>query len=318
MHSRFLLALAAALVLSGCVTNMAELKDELGVEQQVAPPLAPSAKAAATPTLAQAGEVVRFTAAATVDPQGAALSYVWSFGDGAGDTGVEVAHAYVEPGSYSVTLTVTNARGVADVDLVRVEVLPVDPAPVARASATPARAWVGEPVAFDGGASFDAQQQPLRWLWDFGDGATAATARAAHTFSDAGVRIVTLTVVDAVGQEATAAVRVPVSLATNRTGVLDATASRADVSLAVGSSPSVLRLALTYEGAPASDVRIEVRDAAGRVVDFSPAPGPQVVAGATTLILEDPEGAYGLWTVSVVKHGGVRVPWALDVRLEYA
>ena len=44
-------------------------------------------------------------------PDGAALEYVWSFGDGESATGAQVEHAYAAPGTYPVTLTVRTAGG---------------------------------------------------------------------------------------------------------------------------------------------------------------------------------------------------------------
>src|SRR2546430_5683135 len=46
------------------------------------------------------------------DPEGALpLLYRWDFGDGSTDTGATPAHLYTSDGGYSVTLTVTDARG---------------------------------------------------------------------------------------------------------------------------------------------------------------------------------------------------------------
>ena len=40
-----------------------------------------------------------------------AATYAWAFGDGATASGAHVSHTYLLPGSYDVTLTVTNASG---------------------------------------------------------------------------------------------------------------------------------------------------------------------------------------------------------------
>jgi PKD repeat protein len=39
------------------------------------------------------------------------VSYTWDFGDGASGSGVQTNHSYVQPGSYTVTLTVTDSAG---------------------------------------------------------------------------------------------------------------------------------------------------------------------------------------------------------------
>ncbi|MCR9293420.1 MAG: PKD domain-containing protein [bacterium] len=56
---------------------------------------------------------------------------------------------------------------------------------------------LGEPVTFDGSGSFDADGEPLSYLWDFGDGQIADGELVTHTFANPGVYTVTLTVDDA-------------------------------------------------------------------------------------------------------------------------
>ena len=57
----------------------------------------------ALPAVAGVGETVQFNA--TVG--GSALTYSWTFGDGASATGISVAHAYTAPGTYTATFTIT-------------------------------------------------------------------------------------------------------------------------------------------------------------------------------------------------------------------
>src|SRR5262249_34485355 len=67
------------------------------------------------PSSATAGSAVNFKGAAT-DPStadtNAGFSYSWNFGDGsAAATGASVSHAYVNPGTYTVTLSATDKDG---------------------------------------------------------------------------------------------------------------------------------------------------------------------------------------------------------------
>jgi PKD repeat protein len=52
-----------------------------------------------------------FNASTSYDQVSGIAAYFWSFGDGTNASGVEVTHAYNEPGTYNVTLTVTDIAG---------------------------------------------------------------------------------------------------------------------------------------------------------------------------------------------------------------
>ena len=61
--------------------------------------------------------VVRRTAAFTDrsrDQDGSIVARAWDFGDGKGSTMTSPTHAYSAPGTYDVTLTVTDDDGAAD------------------------------------------------------------------------------------------------------------------------------------------------------------------------------------------------------------
>src|SRR3990172_994622 len=54
------------------------------------------------------GNPISFSAAGSSDPDGDALQFGWSFGDGSNGTGVTPNHAYAAAGQYAVTLTVSD------------------------------------------------------------------------------------------------------------------------------------------------------------------------------------------------------------------
>jgi PKD repeat protein len=64
----------------------------------------------AVPSTAAPGQVVTLTAAAA-DPQGSAVAYAWTFGDGGSGAGATVTHTWAAAGPYAVQVTATNAFG---------------------------------------------------------------------------------------------------------------------------------------------------------------------------------------------------------------
>ncbi|MEQ1684597.1 MAG: PKD domain-containing protein, partial [Burkholderiaceae bacterium] len=82
------------------------------------------------PLTVQAGSVASLDARASSDPEGAALSFSWDFGDGSRGGAAQIAHLYSDAGRYSVRLRVTDALGAAS-ELTR-EITVTAPAAAAR------------------------------------------------------------------------------------------------------------------------------------------------------------------------------------------
>jgi cytochrome c len=72
---------------------------------------APIAAASATPTSGPAPLTVRFSSAGSRDPDGGALTYAWTFGDGATSTEANPTHTYTTADDFTAQLTVTNPKG---------------------------------------------------------------------------------------------------------------------------------------------------------------------------------------------------------------
>jgi len=58
-----------------------------------------------------AGQEISFDASGSEDPDGKIVGYSWDFGDGEVGEGIEVKHVFEKPGTYTVTLTVTDEDG---------------------------------------------------------------------------------------------------------------------------------------------------------------------------------------------------------------
>ncbi|GAB3818604.1 lectin [Kribbella italica] len=71
----------------------------------------PIAKAAATPTSGGRPLTVAFSSAGSSDPEGGALSYRWTFGDGGSSTQANPSYTYNTAGTFTATLTVTDPTG---------------------------------------------------------------------------------------------------------------------------------------------------------------------------------------------------------------
>ncbi|MFH8976216.1 PQQ-dependent sugar dehydrogenase [Streptomyces sp. NPDC017890] len=72
---------------------------------------APTAQAKADVTSGKAPLAVSFSSAGTSDPDGDALTYAWTFGDGATSTAANPSHTYTADGQYAATLKVTDSTG---------------------------------------------------------------------------------------------------------------------------------------------------------------------------------------------------------------
>jgi len=68
---------------------------------------------------------VAFDASGSTDPERATLEYAWFFGDGTEVAGESPTHTYGEPGSYEVTLRITDPGGLQGTVSKRIDVLAV-------------------------------------------------------------------------------------------------------------------------------------------------------------------------------------------------
>ncbi len=200
----------------------------------VAAALAPSKATATTnnppvsdfgviPSSGSAPLTVSFDGSTSSDPNpgGSITSWQLNFGDGTPDaTGqgqppeLTASHTYTTAGTFTATLTVTDAAGLTNPSTQTVTVN--SPPPQPPVSSLGIRTGSGEvplTVSFDGSGSSDPNAGGSITSWDlsFGDGTPDATGRGApppptatHTYTSAGTYAATLTVKGASGKTATA------------------------------------------------------------------------------------------------------------------
>ena len=128
---------------------------------------------------------VLFDGSGSSDSDGAITSWSWDFGDGTQAAGMNARHRYRAAGNFPVKLTVTDDTQLENNTSTATIMATVNAAPepvIAGSSA----ACPGEKVALDGRPSRDADGEIKRFLWSFGDGASAEGAEVSHSFAAPG------------------------------------------------------------------------------------------------------------------------------------
>ncbi len=139
------------------------------------------------PVQGKAPRLVSFTDTSTL----AATTWSWDFGDGGMSNQQHATHAYQQPGTYDVELTITGPFG--SETLVRDEYVQLGAAgPKASFVATPKRGARPEvAVVFTNTSTGNATE----WRWDFGDGQTSTDMHPAHVYTEPGAHTVILTAI---------------------------------------------------------------------------------------------------------------------------
>lgn len=148
----------------------------------------PVANFTGTPTTGCSPLVVDFTDLSTNTP----VSWSWTFPGGTPGTSTQQnpTVVYNIPGTYNVTLTVTNL--VASNSVTKTAYITVNPIPV------PSFSWV------NGGLSViftNTSTNATSYVWDFGDGNTSTLVNPTHTYAQDGFYTVSLSATGACGTE---------------------------------------------------------------------------------------------------------------------
>jgi len=154
----------------------------------------PNATFTYSPTTPLTGEDVTFNATASYDIDGQIVNYFWDFGDGNTDAGNIVTHAYLDNGTYTVTLTITDNDGLKDkaLDTITVQNRP----PIAQFTESAEIVDTDVVIHFNASSSYDLDGAIVNYFWDFGDGTNTTGMIVTHPYADNGIYIVILMVTD--------------------------------------------------------------------------------------------------------------------------
>ena len=111
------------------------------------------ASASATPTQGQAPLTVNFSSAGSSDPEGQALGYQWTFGDGGTSTAANPQHTYTTAGQYQARLTVSDGVNSTPSTPLTISVGNAPTATILTPTATDPLFKAGDVISFSGNAT---------------------------------------------------------------------------------------------------------------------------------------------------------------------
>jgi len=128
-------------------------------------------------------------------------SFIWDFGDGRSASGRTVSHTFTDPGSFAVTLTITDAQN-RTARTTNTLSIGQGQLPTATFVTSPASPIVNQTVNFSAsGSTAEPGHRITDYAWDFGDGTFGSGALTSHAYSQVGSFTVTLKVTDDAGRK---------------------------------------------------------------------------------------------------------------------
>ena len=125
-------------------------------------------------------------------------SWQWNFGDGTASTDPStVSHTYTQPGTYTITLTITDVLGCVDSRSTEITVY----GPTAAFNQDKDGVCLGTSIQLSDASASDGVNNLVKWVWNYGDGTLDSTGRmpGKHVYKASGEYTVSLSVVDAYG-----------------------------------------------------------------------------------------------------------------------
>lgn len=129
---------------------------------------------------------------------GSLSSWSWSFGDGGTSVLQNPSHEYTSPGTYTVSLTVSNGtRNDTETKTDYIEVKNLTSVPIAEFAGTPTFGSAPLTVQF----TDTSIGSPTSWSWSFGDGGTSELENPSHEYTYHGTYTVNITVINGAGSD---------------------------------------------------------------------------------------------------------------------
>ncbi|MFZ6050886.1 PKD domain-containing protein [Halocola ammonii] len=118
-----------------------------------------------------------------------AADYQWTFGDGGSATVSDPVYTFYQPGTYTVTLTVTGFDGQQTDQITQEQIIEVYPNAQAAFTVTPNQVSVpSQPVYM-----LNLSNNATSYFWDFGDGNSSTDENPDHQYTEPGAYTITLT-----------------------------------------------------------------------------------------------------------------------------
>jgi PKD repeat protein len=170
--------------------------------------LPPVAKLALSAVTAPTGTSITADASGSSDADGTIKSTAISFGDGTTVAGSAASHVYSTPGTYNVTVTVTDDAGASSTTSAPMTI--TNRAPAAKISMSTTSVYTNTAVMFSSSGSSDPDGIIASTGFDFGDGTSAVGTSVSHAYVKPGTYIAKVTVTDNLGASSSASATITV------------------------------------------------------------------------------------------------------------
>lgn len=171
---------------------------------------APNAVFTYAPAQPTVGDDVSFDATGSTDPNSDIELYEWAFGDGTTATGRSVSHTFEEGGEYTTTLRVTDS--VNNESTFSREVY-VNSPPRAEITVDNRSPTTGESIQLSARNTSDPDSDIASYNWNLGDGTELTGETVEHTYEESNQYVVSLNVIDELGNTNTATTQIRVTAA---------------------------------------------------------------------------------------------------------